>query len=93
MSVATEERRNESLTENTPVEIGRKNRAEFLDLLRGFAIIYVMLYHLMYDLIFFGGMDLPFFLGRGESKACFLASRVVSPSIDLFSLIIYNYNI
>lgn len=61
MSVATEERRNELRVENTPVEIGRKNRAEFLDLLRGFAIIYVMLYHLLYDLIFFGGIDMPFF--------------------------------
>ena len=61
MSVATEEYRNKAVTETAPVEIGRKNRAEFLDLLRGFAIIYVMLYHLIYDLIFFGGMDLPFF--------------------------------
>lgn len=61
MAVATEERKNESVQEKIPVEIGRKNRAELLDLLRGFAIIYVMLYHLLYDLIFFGGMDLPFF--------------------------------
>ena len=60
MSVATEER----TVQAVPVpdtEIGRKNRAEFLDLLRGFAIIYVMLYHLLYDLIFFGRMDIPFF--------------------------------
>ncbi len=42
-------------------EIGRSNRVHFLDTLRGFAIIYVMLYHLLYDLIFFGGMTLPFF--------------------------------
>ncbi len=60
MSVATEERKSESVVD-TPAEIGRKNRAELLDLLRGFAIIYVMLYHLLYDLIFFGGMCLPFF--------------------------------
>jgi len=61
MSVATEERKNEALKENIPAEIGRSNRAGMLDLLRGFAIIYVMLYHLLYDLIFFGGMELPFF--------------------------------
>ncbi len=61
MSVATEEREIKTGTSGLPVEIGRNNRAEFLDLLRGFAIIYVMLYHLLYDLIFFGGMELPFF--------------------------------
>ncbi len=60
MPVLTEEHTSEAVKE-TPVEIGRKNRAELLDLLRGVAIIYVMLYHLLYDLIFFGGMDLPFF--------------------------------
>ena len=42
-------------------EIGRNNRVMLLDMLRGFAIIYVMLYHLLYDLIFFGGMSIPFF--------------------------------
>lgn len=42
-------------------EIGRKNRVGILDLLRGFAIIFVMTYHLLYDLIFFGGVDIPFF--------------------------------
>ncbi len=45
----------------TAAEIGRNNRAGFLDTLRGFAIIYVMLYHFLYDLIFFGGMSIPFF--------------------------------
>ena len=61
MSVATDERKDEALKETACVEIGRRNRAELLDLLRGFAIIYVMLYHLLYDLIFFGGRDMPFF--------------------------------
>ena len=61
MAVATEERKKETMQEDVPAEIGRKNLAELLDLLRGFAIIYVMLYHLLYDLIFFGGVDLPFF--------------------------------
>ncbi len=42
-------------------EIGRNNRAGLLDTLRGFAILYVMLYHLLYDLIFFGGVSIPFF--------------------------------
>lgn len=60
MAVATEERV-EKNTGNQPVEIGRKNRAGMLDLLRGTAIIYVMLYHLFYDLTFFGGISLPFF--------------------------------
>lgn len=44
-----------------PAEIGRNNRVTVLDMLRGFSILYVMLYHLLYDMIFFGGMDIPFF--------------------------------
>ncbi|MDE6599049.1 MAG: DUF1624 domain-containing protein, partial [Oscillospiraceae bacterium] len=48
--------------ERTPAEvIGRRNRVGVLDTLRGFSILYVMLYHLLYDLIFFGGMSIPFF--------------------------------
>ncbi len=46
-------------------EIGRNNRVTILDTLRGFAIIYVMLYHLLYDMIFFGGADIPFFFSDG----------------------------
>lgn len=42
-------------------EIGRLNRVGLLDLLRGFAIIFVMIYHLLYDLIFFAGKEIPFF--------------------------------
>lgn len=43
------------------LEIGRQNRVEVLDMLRGFAIIFVMVYHLLYDLVVFGGRDIPFF--------------------------------
>lgn len=50
-----------SATETSAAEIGRNNRVMLLDTLRGFAIIYVMLYHLMYDMIFFGGAAIPFF--------------------------------
>ncbi len=39
----------------------KKSRIEILDFLRGIAIIYVMLYHFLYDLIYMGGMELPFF--------------------------------
>ena len=45
-------------------EIGRYNRVGLLDLLRGFAIIFVMVYHLLYDLIFFHRMDIPFFFSE-----------------------------
>lgn len=61
MPVVIEEHKSNDIGKNTPAEIGRNNRAELLDLLRGVALIYVMLYHLLYDLIFFGGMDLQFF--------------------------------
>lgn len=49
-----------SVPESVP-EIGRNNRVGILDLLRGLAIIFVMTYHLLYDLIFFGGVSIPFF--------------------------------
>lgn len=51
----------EATAAKTSPEIGRNNRAHFLDALRGFAILYVMLYHLLYDLIYFGGISVPFF--------------------------------
>ncbi len=61
MSVATEEKPNKIRQKSVPAEIGRNNRVELLDLVRGVAIIYVMLYHLLYDFIFFGGAELNFF--------------------------------
>ncbi len=61
MAVMTEKRTPAEEAVSAIPEIGRHSRAEFLDLLRGIAIIYVMLYHLLYDLIYFGGIDLPFF--------------------------------
>lgn len=42
-------------------EVGRNHRVGMLDTLRGFAIIFVMAYHLLYDLIFFCGKEIPFF--------------------------------
>lgn len=55
----------EKLTRSPHVpEIGRQNRVGILDMLRGFAIIFVMIYHLLYDLIFFGGMEIPFFFSQ-----------------------------
>lgn len=44
--------------------IGRQNRVEILDMLRGAAIIFVMVYHLMYDLVYFAGRDIPFFFSE-----------------------------
>lgn len=41
--------------------IGRFNRVQILDLLRGLAIIYVMLYHLLYDLVYMANIAVPFF--------------------------------
>lgn len=58
-------------TENLPpaekpdTGIGRYNRVGILDALRGFAMIFVMTYHLLYDLIFFAGKNIPFFFSEG----------------------------
>lgn len=68
MNTLTEEKAAaaETVTAEAPAaEIGRNNRVMLLDTLRGFAIIYVMLYHLLYDLIFFGGASIPFFFSDG----------------------------
>lgn len=65
MRTSAEERIPETAAESAvntyAAEIGRYNRVMLLDMLRGFSIIYVMLYHLLYDLIFFCGMNIPFF--------------------------------
>lgn len=61
MSTEILEKESEAVIKVQAAEIGRKNRANFLDILRGIAIIYVMIYHLLYDLIFFGGINIPFF--------------------------------
>lgn len=45
--------------------IGRYDRVGILDTLRGLAIIFVMVYHLLYDLIYFAGKDIPFFFSDG----------------------------
>jgi uncharacterized membrane protein len=39
----------------------RQNRVFAVDSLRGFAMVYIMLYHLFYDLINFANVKLPFF--------------------------------
>jgi uncharacterized membrane protein len=39
----------------------RQHRVHAIDALRGFAMVYIMLYHLFYDLIAFAGVSLPFF--------------------------------
>lgn len=60
MSLITFEKEKLSRTPAS-TEIGRNNRVGMLDMLRGFAIIFVMVYHLLYDLIFFCGREIPFF--------------------------------
>jgi uncharacterized membrane protein len=39
----------------------RQNRVFAIDAVRGFAMVYIMLYHLFYDLIAFANVKLPFF--------------------------------
>lgn len=38
-------------------------RIHFLDSLRGFTLIHMLLFHLCYDLVFFTGMDMPWYEG------------------------------
>lgn len=45
----------------TNAEFGRSNRIELLDFLRGISLVYVMFYHLCYDLITVKGMNITFF--------------------------------
>lgn len=43
---------------------GRNNRIELLDFLRGISLIYVMFYHLFYDLITVKGVSITFFVAK-----------------------------
>jgi uncharacterized membrane protein len=49
------------MTDNQAPLYNRQNRVYSVDLLRGFAMVYIMLYHLLYDLSNFAGVPLPFF--------------------------------
>lgn len=59
-----EKERIPSPSPSAETEIGRRNRVGILDMLRGFSMIFVMTYHLLYDLIFFRGMEIPFFFSE-----------------------------
>ncbi len=59
----------ETLKENRtvseePRRFGKNNRIEILDFLRGLAMVYVILYHLLYDIDTFLATDVPFLYGR-----------------------------
>lgn len=45
------------------MDIKTDGRAHFLDSLRGFTLVHMMLFHLCYDLTFFAGAHLPWFRG------------------------------
>ncbi len=58
MAVGTLEK--PKITEPAEEGFGKKKRIEILDFLRGLAMIYVMLYHLLYDLVYYKNIDIPF---------------------------------
>lgn len=49
------------ISAETNAGFGRNNRIEMLDFLRGLSIIYVMFYHLCYDMIAVKGVNITFF--------------------------------
>jgi uncharacterized membrane protein len=49
------------MTDNQAPLYNRQNRVHSVDLLRGFAMVYIMLYHLFYDLSNLARVPLPFF--------------------------------
>lgn len=42
----------------------KNNRIEILDVMRGASMIFVVVYHLIYDLIYFVGINIPFFYSK-----------------------------
>lgn len=48
-------------TETSGTVYSGKNRIDILDALRGAAMIFVVIYHLLYDLIYFKEVNIPFF--------------------------------
>lgn len=49
------------MANNNLKSYGKHNRIKALDTLRGSAMIFVMVYHLLYDLVYFKGINIPFF--------------------------------
>lgn len=56
MAVQTIEKKQDAATVGT----NAKSRVEVLDMLRGAAMIFVMLYHLLYDLVYYCNMEISF---------------------------------
>lgn len=64
-------------------KFGRSNRIELLDFLRGISLIYVMFFHLCFDLITVKGISLPFFdtAGFGIIHEFFIALLILISGI------------
>ena len=42
-----------------------KPRVHFLDLFRGISLLNMLAYHLLFDLVFLFGLNIPWYLGKG----------------------------
>lgn len=55
-----------------------KSRVHFLDSLRGFTLLHMVLFHLCYDLVFFIGLDIPWYTELpGDVWGCFIRSSFI----------------
>jgi uncharacterized membrane protein len=64
-------------------QYGKNNRIDILDALRGAAIVYVVVFHLLYDLIYFKGFNIPFFYSKpfGVVHSVFLGVLILVSGI------------
>lgn len=61
-------------------------RVHFLDALRGFTLLHMVLFHLCYDLFFFVGMDMPWYRGLpGTVWGCLIRGSFILISGAVFS--------
>ena len=64
-----------------------KERYNYIDFIRGFAIINMILFHLFYDLVYIFGENLPFFESRGAS----IWQNMIAMTFIITSGISYNF--
>ena len=66
----------------------KKVRYYLIDSIRGFAIVNMVLYHLLYDMVYMFGFDMPFF----RSEGAFIWERIVCSAFILLSGMCWHFS-
>lgn len=66
----------------------KKVRYFLIDIIRGFAIVNMVLYHLLYDMVYMFGFDIPFF----RTESAYVWERIVCSAFILISGICWHFS-